>query len=92
MTQVERAATRGRESPPEIERSLYLERDELKLSRFGIHESGEGLIQDAGWSGGQHAMGRPYSIDLRERAVAAVEKGGMSRRRAAAQFGWASIR
>ena len=32
-------------------------------------------------------MGRPYSIDLRERAVAAVEKGGMSRRRAAAQFG-----
>src|SRR5262245_2612891 len=32
-------------------------------------------------------MGRPYSIDLRERAVAAVEKGGMSRRQAAAQFG-----
>ena len=32
-------------------------------------------------------MGRPYSLDLRERVVAAVEKGGMSRRRAAAQFG-----
>jgi putative transposase len=32
-------------------------------------------------------MGRPYSIDLREWAVAAVEKGGMSRRQAAAQFG-----
>ena len=32
-------------------------------------------------------MGRPYSVDLRERVVAAVEKGGMSRRRAAAQFG-----
>lgn len=32
-------------------------------------------------------MGRPYSLDLRERAVAAVEKGGMSRRQAAAQFG-----
>jgi putative transposase len=32
-------------------------------------------------------MGRPYSIDLRERAVLAVEEGGMSRRRAAAQFG-----
>lgn len=31
-------------------------------------------------------MGRPYSIDLRERVVAAVEKGGMSRNRAAAQF------
>jgi putative transposase len=32
-------------------------------------------------------MWRPYSIDLRERAVAAVEKGGISRRQAAAQFG-----
>ena len=32
-------------------------------------------------------MGRPYSLDLRERVVAAVEKGGISRRRAAAQFG-----
>jgi transposase len=32
-------------------------------------------------------MGRPYSLDLRERVVAAVEKGGISRHRAAAQFG-----
>jgi len=32
-------------------------------------------------------MARPYSLDLRERVVAAVEKGGMSRRRAATQFG-----
>jgi putative transposase len=32
-------------------------------------------------------MGRPYSVDLRERVVAAVEKSGMSRRQAAAQFG-----
>ena len=32
-------------------------------------------------------MGRPYSLDLRERVVAAVERDGMSRRRAAAQFG-----
>ena len=32
-------------------------------------------------------MGRPYSIDLRERVVAAVEKGGMSCHQAAAQFG-----
>jgi transposase len=31
--------------------------------------------------------GRAYSIDLRERVVAAVESGGMSCRRAAAQFG-----
>jgi transposase len=32
-------------------------------------------------------MGRPYSLDLRERVVAAVEKSGISRRRAATQFG-----
>jgi transposase len=32
-------------------------------------------------------MARAYSLDLRERVVAAVEKGGLSRRRAAAQFG-----
>ena len=32
-------------------------------------------------------MARPLSIDLRERAVAAVLKGGLSRHRAAAQFG-----
>jgi len=31
--------------------------------------------------------GKPYSIDLRERVVAAVDEGGMSCRRAAAQFG-----
>jgi putative transposase len=32
-------------------------------------------------------MGRPYSNDLRERVVAAVETGGMSRHQAAAHFG-----
>lgn len=32
-------------------------------------------------------MTRPYSIDLRERVVGAVEEGGMTRRRAAARFG-----
>jgi transposase len=31
-------------------------------------------------------MGKPYSNDLRERAVAAVLEGGLSRNRAAAQF------
>ena len=31
-------------------------------------------------------MGKPYSNDLRERAVAAVLEGGLSRRRTAAQF------
>jgi putative transposase len=32
-------------------------------------------------------MGRPYSLDLRERVVAAVERDGLSRRQAAEQFG-----
>jgi transposase len=32
-------------------------------------------------------MAKPYSIDLRERVVAAVETGGLSRRRAASRFG-----
>ncbi len=32
-------------------------------------------------------MARPYSLDLRERVVAAVEKSGMSRNAAAAHFG-----
>ena len=31
-------------------------------------------------------MARPFSIDLRERVVSAVEEGGLSRRQAAAQF------
>src|SRR2546423_10740879 len=32
-------------------------------------------------------MGKPYSMDLRERVVAAVKSEGMSRRQAAARFG-----
>lgn len=32
-------------------------------------------------------MGRPYSLDLRERVVAAVERDGLSCHQAAAQFG-----
>ena len=32
-------------------------------------------------------MGKPYSMDLRERAVAAVVSGGLSCHRAAKQFG-----
>jgi hypothetical protein len=35
------------------------------------------LIQDAGWVGGQHPCGEPYSLDLRERVVAA---GGSCRK------------
>jgi transposase len=32
-------------------------------------------------------MSRPYSLDLRERVVAAVERDGLSRNQAAARFG-----
>ncbi len=32
-------------------------------------------------------MGKPYSMDLRERVVSAVEEGGLSRRQAADRFG-----
>jgi putative transposase len=32
-------------------------------------------------------MGRPYSMDLRERVVAAVKQEGLSRHQAAARFG-----
>jgi putative transposase len=32
-------------------------------------------------------MGKPYSVDLRERVVAAVESGGLSCHQAAARFG-----
>jgi len=32
-------------------------------------------------------MARPYSMDLRERVVGAVEEGGLSRNEAAARFG-----
>jgi transposase len=32
-------------------------------------------------------MGKPYSMDLRERVVAAVDPSGLSCHRAAAQFG-----
>jgi putative transposase len=44
------------------------------------------VIQDAGWSGGQHLMTRPLSTDLRERVVAAV-LAGESCRSVAARFG-----
>jgi putative transposase len=32
-------------------------------------------------------MAKPYSIELRERVVTAVEKGGPSRHKAASRFG-----
>jgi putative transposase len=37
--------------------------------------------------GGQHEMAKPYSVDLRERVVASVVRGGLTRHQAALQFG-----
>jgi transposase len=67
-------------------RSAY-ERDEFHPNRVGISQISRALIQDAGWKRGQHLMARPYPLDLRERMVAAVEKGGKSCNAAAAHFG-----
>jgi transposase len=44
------------------------------------------VIQDVGWSGGQHLMTAPLSNDLRKRVVAAIETGE-SCRSVAARFG-----
>ena len=33
------------------------------------------MIQDGGWQGGQFAMPRPLSMDMRERLVEAVNSG-----------------
>src|SRR6185437_11619969 len=46
----------------------------------------QGVIQDAGWRGGQYLMTRPLSNDLRERVVGAV-LAGESCRSVAARFG-----
>ena len=43
------------------------------------------MIQDAGWKREQHLMARPYTLDLRERVVAAVA-AGQSCRAVAARF------
>jgi transposase len=57
----------------------------LGLNRLGDSQIRQVLIQDAGWNGGQHLMGRAYSLDLRERVVAAV-LAGESCRAVAATF------
>ena len=51
-------------------------------------------IQRAGWRRSAW-MGKPYSQDLRDRGIDAVERDGMSRREAAKRFGvsdWAAIK
>src|SRR6185437_11992903 len=46
------------------------------MNRQGDSLGGRFVIQDAGWGWGPASMiGRPYSLDLRERVVAAVAAG-----------------
>src|SRR5258708_31744083 len=59
----------------------------MGLNRFGDSQWSGNVIHDAGWAGGQHGMPKPYSNDLRERVVDAVERDGLSRNQAAARFG-----
>src|SRR6478752_7557893 len=60
----------------------------MSLGRFDLGFPNQGGSDSTCWLGGRPAwMGRPYSMDLRERVVAAVDKGGLSCHRAAAQFG-----
>src|ERR1700739_709100 len=71
----------------------WLERDEIRSDRRRSDLSFQfwrNRLQASGWDGGQPVMGRPYSMDLRERAVRAVELEGLSRRAAPGRFGVAA--
>src|SRR5438270_13538724 len=60
----------------------------MPLGRFDLGFPNRAGSDSTCWLGWRPAwMGKPYSMDLRERVVAAVETGGMSCHRAAAQFG-----
>src|SRR5258705_7173401 len=60
----------------------------MSLGRFDLGFPNQRCSDSTCWLGGRPAwMGKPYSMDLRERVVAAVETGGLSCHQAAAQFG-----
>src|SRR5580693_5491521 len=60
----------------------------MSLGRFDLGFPNRAYSDSTCWLGWRPAwMGKPYSMDLRERVVAAVETGGLSCHRAAAQFG-----
>src|SRR5229473_164775 len=60
----------------------------MSLGRFDLGFPNQVGSDSTCWLGRRPAwMGKPYSMDLRERVVAAVETGGMSCHQAAAQFG-----
>src|SRR5437763_558145 len=59
----------------------------MSLSRFDLGFPNHPVSDSPCWLGRRPAwMGKPYSLDLRQRVVAAIE-GGMSRNQAAKQFG-----
>src|SRR5260221_2520958 len=58
------------------------------LGRFDLGFPNQVGSDSPCWLGGRPAwMGKPYSLDLRERVVAAVETGGLSWHHAARQIG-----
>src|ERR1700709_2807126 len=60
----------------------------MPLGRLGLGFPNQGCSDSTYWLGWRPVwMGKPYSMDLRERVVAAVEVGGLSCHEAAAQFG-----
>src|SRR5437763_14774120 len=60
----------------------------MSLGRFDLGFPNRGRSDSTCWLGWRPAwMGKPYSMDLRERVVAAVQTGGLSCHQAAAQFG-----
>src|ERR1700688_3618283 len=60
----------------------------MALGRLGLGFPNQDGSDSTCWLGWRPVwMGKPYSMDLRERVVAAVETGGLSCHQAAAQFG-----
>src|ERR1700730_13165924 len=60
----------------------------MGLGRIDFGFPNQGASDSPCWLGWRPAwMGKPYSLDLRKRVVAAVLSGGMSRNMAAKQFG-----
>src|SRR5213082_3562630 len=60
----------------------------MPLGRFDLGFPNRAGSDSTCWLGWRPAwMGKPYSMDLRERVVAAVKSGGMSCNKAAKQFG-----
>src|SRR6267378_6836404 len=60
----------------------------MSLGRFDLGFPNQRVSDSPFWLGWRPAwMGKPYSLDLRKRVVAAVETGGLSCNQAAKQFG-----